>query len=95
MHTLSLALQNGNGTGLPSDDVMVTSCDGAALPPVGVVAVTESSSAVFVRWQAPPPPVPGMVVGYVVRYRRSEGLGDYATLNITNTSSRYVGHCSL
>ena len=59
----------------------MTSCDGAAPPPVGVNVENVSSSTVTVFWEAPPS-VPGELVGYMVRYRR-RGQGEYTTENTT------------
>ena len=76
-YTLQLVLQNENGTGVPSAEVTVTSCDGPAPPPLLVVAVNVSSTAVIVSWEAPPT-VPGQLVGFVIRYRE-HGQGEYTT----------------
>ncbi len=89
LYTLGLALQNGNGTGPASDKVNVTSCDGPAPPPMGVAAEANSSRAVLVHWEVPLN-VPGMLVGYLVRYR---GQGQYSTENAAR--SVYLATCGV
>lgn len=48
-------------------------CPIAAPPPVDIVIRATSSSSIEVRWQAPPA-IPGELRGYVVRYRREDGV---------------------
>lgn len=83
-YTIQLVLRNENGTGVPSAEATVTSCDGPAPPPLRVVAENVSSTVVSVSWEAPPT-VPGQLVGFVVRYRR-HGQGEFASEN----TDRYV-----
>lgn len=59
--------------------------DLAAPPPEAIMAMSRNSTSIMVTW-APPPVIPGVLQGFVVRYRMPEE--QYMLANVSRYSTR-------